>query len=63
MLTTQLILALIPLVLIELGLLVFGYLDLFRREQVRGGNKWVWAVIMVISFVGPILYFTIGREE
>jgi ABC-2 type transport system ATP-binding protein len=55
MLSTQLILALIPLILIELGLLVLGYVDLLRRERVRGGNKWVWAVSSgsVFGFLGP----------
>jgi hypothetical protein len=61
--TSTLILALIPLVLIELGLMVAGYVDLARREHVAGGNKWIWGVVIFISFVGPILYFVLGREE
>ncbi len=52
-----------PLVVLQLGLLVLGYVDLARRESVRGGKKWVWALVMLISFVGPILYFAMGREE
>lgn len=52
-----------PLVVLQLGLLVVGYLDLARRDSVRGGKKWVWALVMLISFVGPALYFVLGREE
>lgn len=52
-----------PLVVLQLGLLVVGYLDLARRDSVRGGKKWVWALVMLISFVGPALYFVVGREE
>ena len=52
-----------PLVVLQLGLLAVGYVDLTRRERVRGGKKWVWALVMLISFVGPVLYFVLGREE
>jgi ABC-2 type transport system ATP-binding protein len=39
--------------------------DLLRDDRaVRGGNKAVWAVIIVfINLIGPILYFLVGREE
>jgi hypothetical protein len=60
--TTELMF-LVPLVIIEVGLLGWGYADLARREQVRGGQKWVWALVMLISFIGPVLYFALGREE
>jgi len=60
----QLIALLIPLVLVELGLLAFALFDLVKRKRVRGGNKWVWGIIIVVvEFFGPILYFVLGREE
>jgi hypothetical protein len=60
----QLIALLIPLVLVELGLLGFALYDLVKRKRVRGGNKWVWGIIIVVvEFFGPILYFVLGREE
>jgi len=62
--TSQLIGLIIPLVLIELGLLGFALYDLIKREKVKGGNKWVWGVMIVVgNFIGPILYFVLGREE
>lgn len=57
------LLVLAPLVVLQLGLMIAGYVDLARRESVRGSRKWVWALVMLISFVGPVLYFAIGREE
>ncbi|MCC7353102.1 MAG: PLDc_N domain-containing protein [Anaerolineae bacterium] len=57
---------LIPIVVIELALLAAALADLSRRpaEQVRGHNKWIWvAVIVLINFIGPIVYFVAGREE
>lgn len=59
----NLALVLAPLVALQVGLMVLGYVDLARRDAVRGGKKWVWALVMLVSFVGPILYFAIGREE
>ena len=54
---------LIPVVLIELGLMVTALVDLIRRTQTRG-PKWVWGlVIVLINFIGPIIYFVAGRKE
>lgn len=54
---------LIPIVLLELGLVVFALVDLRRRAATRG-PKWVWVlVILFVNLIGPILYFLIGREE
>jgi 4-amino-4-deoxy-L-arabinose transferase-like glycosyltransferase len=62
--TGQLIALLVPLVLVELGLLGFALYDLIKRKRVRGGNKWLWGIIIVVVEVfGPIIYFVLGREE
>ena len=56
--------ALLPLILMELGLAIFALIHLIRHPQVRIGNKWIWIpVILFLQFLGPILYFVIGREE
>jgi hypothetical protein len=60
----QLIALLVPLVLVELGLLGFALYDLAKRKRVRGGSKLLWVIIIVLfEFFGPILYFVLGREE
>lgn len=56
---------LVILALVELGLDVFALVDLYRRpvEQVAGGNKWVWVVvILIVNLLGPILYLAIARQ-
>jgi len=54
---------LVPIVLLQLGLMIFVLVDLVRRENTKG-PKWAWAlVIVLISFIGPIVYLMIGREE
>jgi hypothetical protein len=56
---------LIPLALVSLGLEVFSLVDLFRsNRQVKGGNKLVWAlVILLVSTFGPLIYLFFGRED
>jgi len=54
---------LIPVVVIELALMIAALVDLVRREGTRG-PKWVWAlVIVLVNFIGPIIYFVIGRKD
>jgi Phospholipase_D-nuclease N-terminal len=64
-LSTSLALILLPLVLIELALVVFSLVDLFRPERrVVGNNKLVWALIIVlIGTIGPIVYLLAGRKQ
>jgi hypothetical protein len=63
--STNLALILLPLVLIELGLVAFSLVDLFRPERrVVGNNKLVWALIIVlVGTIGPIVYLLAGRKQ
>jgi hypothetical protein len=55
---------LIPLLVIQLGLIVYCLLDLSRREKVRGLPKWAWALIIILGeLIGPIVYIFVGRIE
>lgn len=54
---------LIPVVIIQYGLLLAAIIDLSKQEKTRG-PKMVWVfVILLVNFIGPILYFVIGRDE
>jgi len=60
---SSLIPLLIPIVLLQIGLMAFALVDLNRRERTKG-PKWVWALVIIfINLIGPIIYLTIGREE
>ena len=62
----QLILAIAPLAVLSFALLLFCLYDLVNRpaNAVLGGNKWVWAaVILFVSTFGPIIYLFLGRRE
>jgi hypothetical protein len=62
--TGAVIAILLPLLLLEIGLLVAALYDLTRpNRRVKGDNKVVWALIVIfVSMIGPILYFLVGRE-
>jgi uncharacterized membrane protein YidH (DUF202 family) len=60
----QIVLLLIPLLLTQLGLLVYGVWDWSHRRHFHYGNRWVWFLIIVLfSIVGPLTYLLLGREE
>ena len=55
---------LIPLVIVQVVLMVVALVDLVRRERVRGGNKVIWGVVIVlVNIIGPIVYLLLGRQE
>ncbi len=64
-LSASLLLVLLPLVVIELGLVVFSLVDLFKPERrVVGNNKLIWAlVIVLVGTIGPVVYLLAGRKQ
>lgn len=56
--------ALVPLVLVAVGFVVFCMVDLSRAGEVRYLPKWAWAVICVVSVpLGGIVYLALGRSR
>ncbi|HNS38407.1 MAG TPA: PLD nuclease N-terminal domain-containing protein [Anaerolineaceae bacterium] len=54
---------LIPIALLQLGLMIYALVDLIRRQRTKG-PKWMWAlIILLINFIGPVVYLLAGREE
>jgi ABC-2 type transport system ATP-binding protein len=58
-------LVLIPVLILEVGLMVYALYDLFQEDRrVRGDSKIIWALIIAMaSLVGPLLYFFVGRDD
>ena len=60
---SNLIWLIIPIVLVQLGLMVYCLVDLSRREKTKG-PKWMWVVLIVLGqLIGPVLYLVVGRVE
>jgi hypothetical protein len=54
---------LVPILILQIGLMLFALIDLIRRPAANG-PKWLWALIIIlINIIGPIAYFLIGRRE
>ena len=54
---------LVPVFLIQIGLMLTAVVDLLRHERTRG-PKWAWLlVILLVNIVGPIIYFLAGRTD
>jgi len=56
----------IPLLVIELGLLVFVIVDIIRKKKTKNLKPWIWVLIAVClssTFIGPVLYIIFGRAE
>jgi hypothetical protein len=59
----QLLLLLTPIIIIQLVLMIIALWDLIKREKTKG-PKWLWVIIiLLVNFIGPIIYLVIGREE
>ena len=57
---------LIPLVALQFALLGYTLYHIFTHSSYKRGNRVLWVVITVAfmnTFIGPILYFLLGRED
>ena len=35
--------------------------DLGKRKRVRGGNRWLWVIVILMLLPGALAYFAFGR--
>lgn len=56
---------LIPIIIVEFILLFITLYHILTHKNYKRGNRVVWLMITVIglNFVGPILYFLLGKED
>ena len=56
---------LIPLAIAEFALLGYTLYHILTHNHYKRGNRTLWLVIAIVlmNFVGPILYFLLGRED
>jgi hypothetical protein len=56
------VIALLALLSLQVIVQLLACVDLARRRTVRGGRKWVWAVVIIAgSLLGAVLYLALGR--
>jgi predicted RND superfamily exporter protein len=57
---------LIPLALIQLGFVAFCVIDILKKKKTKSLSPVIWiliAVVLMNTFVGPVLYIIFGRSE
>ena len=56
---------LIPLVIVQFALLGYTLYHILTHDHYKRGNRTLWLVVSIVlmGFVGPILYFLLGRED
>ncbi|MGN0151935.1 MAG: PLDc N-terminal domain-containing protein [Wujia sp.] len=56
---------LIPLIVVELVLLVVTLRHILTHNNYKRGNRLMWIVITIVGmeFIGPVLYFLLGKED
>ena len=54
----------IPLAVIQIGLMTAALIHIFRHKKYRMGNRVLWVILSIcLNTIGPILYFCVGRSE
>ena len=54
----------IPLAVIQLSLMIAALVSIFRHKEYKTANRAVWVVVsLLISIIGPILYFVLGKPD
>lgn len=55
---------LIPIVVLEIGLMIYALSHVLKHDKFKIGNKAMWIVVVVlIQIIGPILYLIIGKDN
>ena len=56
---------LIPLIIAQFALLGFTLYHILTHDTYKRGSRTLWLVITLVfmNFIGPILYFILGKED
>ena len=56
---------LIPLIMAQFALLGFTLYHILTHDTYKRGSRALWLVITLVlmNFIGPILYFILGKED
>ena len=56
---------LIPIIIVQFTLLGYTLYHILTHKTYKYGNRTLWLIISIVlmNFVGPILYFLFGKED
>ena len=53
----------IPLLILQLLLFSYTVYHVLTHKSYKRGTRALWICLSFINFIGPILYFVIGKED
>ena len=56
----------IPLMIVQFLFLGYTIYHILSHDHYKRGNRTLWMIVVIVlynSFIGPILYFILGKEE
>lgn len=56
---------LIPLVIVQFALLGYTLYHILTHKTYKRGSRVLWLIVVLVlmNYVGPILYFALGKED
>lgn len=62
---TEILPFLIPVVILQFGLLGYTLCHILTHKSYKRGSRTLWLIISLVlmNFVGPILYLLFGKED
>ncbi|MEY8392932.1 hypothetical protein D3Z36_17070 [Lachnospiraceae bacterium] len=62
---TEMLPFLIPLIVVEFAFLGYTLWHILTHKNYKRGNRTLWLIVTIVgmNFIGPILYFILGKEE
>lgn len=62
---TEILPFLIPLIVVQFALLGYALWHIFTHQNYKRGSRAMWVIICLagMEFIGPVLYFVLGKEE
>ena len=62
---TEILPFLIPLIIAQFALLGYTLYHILTHDTYKRGNRTLWLIVTLVfmNFVGPILYFILGKED
>jgi len=55
----------IPLIIAEFTLLAISIWHILTHNHYKRGNRILWLIVVIVGmeFIGPVLYFLLGKED
>ena len=55
---------LIPVAVLQFALMGYAIYHILTHKAYKRGNRALWLVLSIlVNFIGPILYFLLGKED